>query len=200
MKTQSATSKVQKTATPTIQSKNLITKISKIVMEMHENLNDRADKIDRVKKSVISLSDKLVTFIYMNSFYSTVSSLDQLKMAIYDKNNWKRQLISGGKESGINKDRVSCNNTVSKYFSYIRSYIERGETWNDEVTMKIIRESYENRGNREYRKVALYNCKKLVNELFNNNDLTKTEINKLEATVLRTLRKVLQSPQPKKTK
>tara|TARA_Y100000310_G_scaffold259141_1_gene267717 strand:+ start:1126 stop:1728 length:603 start_codon:yes stop_codon:yes gene_type:complete len=197
MKTSSPTSRVKKTTPNSPKpSKNLIKRVSKIVLDMHNQLNDTKDKIEKIKKSVTTLSDDLVTFIYTNSFYQSVDSLDQLKMAIYDQNNWKRQLIQGGKESGINKTRTSCNNTVSKYFSYIRSYIERGEPFDNDTDMKTIRESYENRGNRIYRKVALYNCKKLINTLFNNNDLTKKQIKELETEITKALVTVLQSPPP----
>jgi len=196
MSTQKAVSKDSKKSTKPSRV-NILKTLSKICLEMHTKLENVKVDIDKTKKSVATQSDQLVNLIFTGGFHKSTDTIDTLKVVIYDQNNWKRRRQEGAlgeKEEGINKGRTPCNNTVSKYFSYIRSYVERDQKFDNETTMLDIRQSYENRGNREHRRVALYNINKMIKSILNNDDLKVKQIKSIEKEITTAIKKIILVP------
>tara|TARA_R100001530_G_scaffold86299_2_gene60096 strand:- start:1914 stop:2510 length:597 start_codon:yes stop_codon:yes gene_type:complete len=196
MSTQKAVSKDSKKSTKPSRVTILKT-LSKLCLEIHTKLENVKVDIDKTKKSVATQSDQLVNLIFTGGFHKSTDTIDTLKVVIYDQNNWKRRRQEGSKgekEEGINKGRTPCNNTVSKYFSYIRSYVERDQKFDSDTTMLDIRQSYENRGNREHRRVALYNINKMIKGILNNDDLKVKQIKSIEKEITTAIKKIILVP------
>ena len=196
MSTQKAVSKDSKKSTKASRV-NIIKTLSDICLEMHTKLENVKVDIDKTKKSVANQSDQLVNLIFTGGFHKSTDTIDTLKVVIYDQNNWKRRRQEGAKgekEEGINKGRTPCNNTVSKYFSYIRSYVERNQKFDNETKMINIRTSYENRGNREHRRNALYNINKMNKSILNNDDLKVKQIKSIEKEITTAIKKIILVP------
>jgi hypothetical protein len=60
--------------------------------------------------------------------------------------------------------------------------------------MLDIRQSYENRGNREHRRVALYNINKMIKGILNNDDLKVKQIKSIEKEITTAIKKIILVP------
>ena len=57
-----------------------------------------------------------------------------------------------------------------------------------------IRTSYENRGNREHRRNALYNINKMIKSILNNDDLKVKQIKSIEKEITTAIKKIILVP------